>query len=222
MGWATRALGSSVGCKLIMALTGLMLVGFIVAHLAGNLLVFAGPAALNAYAKGLHDLGGLLWVARGGLLVGFLLHIFTGKRLIQLESAAKPVKYKVAARVKASFASRYMALSGVTVLVFFFYHLAHFTFRYTHAQEFAHLGAFDVYAMMILSFRSPILSLFYCASIFFLTLHLNHGLQSLLQTLGFNHPKYDVLNQKILPALGILLGLGFISIPVAVLLGAVS
>lgn len=222
MVWAVRALGSSVGCKLIMAATGVMLVGFIVGHLAGNLLIFAGPEALNSYAKGLHDLGAVLWAARGGLLVAFVAHIATGKRLMTLERAAKPIKYRVKTSVKASFASRYMALSGLTVLFFFFYHLAHFTFRYTHQQEFAGLHQFDVYSMMILSFRSPILVAFYVIAISFLAVHLNHGLQSLFQTLGFNHSKYDALVKTALPAVGYAVWLGFISIPVAVLLGLVS
>lgn len=218
MNWVSRTFKSSVGCKLLMALTGLMLVGFLIAHLSGNLLVFAGPEALNLYAKTLRDYIGVLWVLRLGLIAAFCLHIFAGVRLTALNRQAKPKKYKVTNIVKASLFSRYMMQSGFVVLSFVCYHLAHLTFKATH-PEFLELGEFDVYTMLVSSFKDPFVSGFYILSVSLLMAHLNHGISSSMQTLGLCHSKYNALIKNASLGLCVALALGFVSIPVSIFAG---
>jgi len=218
MGWLRQTTDSSIGGKLIVAVTGLAMVGFVVAHLSGNLLVFGGPQAVNSYAEGLRKLGGLLWVARIGLLVMAALHIVFAIKLNLANRAARPQAYAVKTYRRASFASRSMLLTGLALLGYILFHLAHFTFRAT-SPELAALGEYDVYQMIVLSFQQPLIAGLYIVSMFLLGLHLSHGVSSLFQTLGFNHPKYRNLVGSIGPFLGVLLALGFSSIPAAVLFG---
>ena len=221
MSLVSRNLNTSIGCKVIMSLTGLMLVGFLIAHLAGNLLIFAGAETLNLYSKSLRDYLPILWTLRLGLVFAAFLHVISAIKLTQINRAAKPRKYRVSTSLKASFASKYMGLSGSVVLFFILYHLAHLTFRLTH-PEFKQLGAYDAYGMLIRSFQSPVLTILYCFSIVLLMLHLNHGISSLFQTLGFNHTKYNKLLRGLGPALSILLAGGFLSIPLSIVFGFVK
>lgn len=221
MNWVSRTLNSSVGCKVVMAVTGLALVGFLVGHLAGNLLVFGGPDAINGYARGLRNYTPLLWIMRIGLLVAFVIHIFSGIRLTALNKKARPVAYKVKKNVRASFSSRYMGLSGLVVLGFALYHLAHLTLRVTHPQ-FANLNEFDVYQMLLISFKNPVLTLLYTVSVGLLMMHLSHGVSSLFQTLGIHHRKYQTLIANLGPSLSVILGLGFVSVPLAIFLGLIK
>ncbi|NRA43710.1 MAG: succinate dehydrogenase cytochrome b subunit [Oligoflexales bacterium] len=204
-----------------MSVTGLLLVGFLLAHLSGNLLVFAGEEAINLYAKTLRDYLPILWLLRIGLIVMAVLHIFSGVKLTRMNSKAKPVKYKVKQSVKASFASRYMGLTGLVVLAFIAYHLAHLTFRFTH-PAFQSLGDYDVYKMLMLSFSNPVLAIGYCICVILLMVHLSHGVSSLFQTLGINHKKYNGLIRSIGPALSTLLAIGYLSIPLSILLGFIK
>lgn len=221
MHWLSRTLRSSIACKALMALTGLALVGFLVAHLAGNLLVYQGPEAINSYSEGLRHYPAVLWTLRFGLIAAVLLHIFAALRLTRLNAQARPIRYQMKKQVKASFASRYMGLTGLVVLAFVIYHLAHLTWRLTHPQ-FAALGEYDVYQMLVLSFQNPVLVLSYVISILLLALHLHHGVSSLFQSLGLNHPKYNPLLRGLGPGLSIILASGFISIPLAILSGLIK
>ena len=132
-------------------------------------------------------------------------------RLTHYNRQAKPIGYHKQKPMGSTFSSRYMLLSGLVVLSFVAYHLAHLTFRWTH-KEFALLGDFDVYQMMVLSFKSPYVAGFYIVSICLLMMHLNHGVASLFQTLGLNHVKYNKLLKGFGPFLSISLAIGFISI----------
>ena len=123
-----RPVRSSLGSKYLMAITGLLLIGFVLVHMAGNLLVFLGPDALNSYANGLKDRPVLLWPARAGLLLVFVVHVLLGIRLTWLNKVARPVGYVYEDTLQASWASRHMFLSGMVLLAFVIYHLAHFTF----------------------------------------------------------------------------------------------
>ncbi len=123
-----RPVRSSLGSKYLMAITGLLLIGFVIAHMAGNLLLFAGPDAVNAYAHALKDKPALLWTARLLLLLIFVVHIAYGVRLTWNNSTARPVPYVCEDTLQASWASRHMFLSGLVLLAFVVYHLAHFTF----------------------------------------------------------------------------------------------
>ena len=221
MSWLRGFLLSSIGCKVVMAVTGVALVGFLVTHLAGNLLVWAGPEAINNYAKTLRDYLPLLWALRIGLLAAFVLHIAAGVRLSYLNKKAKPKGYQVKDPVDSSFSSRSMALSGLVVLAFVLYHLAHLTFRLTHS-EFAQLGPYDVYSMLLLSFSSAYVTSFYCIGVILLMVHLNHGLWSLFQTLGFNHPKYNATIRSTGIGLSVALALGFLSVPVSIFFGIIK
>jgi succinate dehydrogenase / fumarate reductase cytochrome b subunit len=221
MSWISKSLSSSIGSKVIMAISGLMLVGFLVGHLSGNLLIFAGPEAINAYAKMLRDLGPLLWVARIGLLVAVGAHIFAGINLHFKNNAAKPKKYQVQKSMRASLASRTMMRTGTVVLLFILYHLAHYTFRWLN-PEFAALDPLDVYNMLIMGFKNPLVSGFYILSVGLLCFHLSHGISSFFQNLGLNNPKYNPLINGLAIGVSVLLAVGYISIPVSVLVGIVA
>ena len=226
MSWLSQFWRSSIGGKVIMAITGLMLFGFVVAHLAGNLLLFSGPDAINAYAKWLHDKGALLWVARGGLLAVFVLHIVTGIRLARGNRAARPVPYARPDTVQASFASRSMVLSGITVLVFVVYHLLHFTFGVTnpehHGLNAAGAQGHDVYSMVTASFRVPAIVVVYVAFQVVLFLHLSHGVQSLAQTLGINHSRYTPMIKTLSLLLALVVAGGNALLALSVLTGLVE
>lgn len=221
MNWVNRTLNSSIGCKAVMAVTGIALVGFLLAHLLGNLLVFAGADAINQYAQKLREFLPILWAMRLGLVGFFLIHLFAAIKLTKINREAKPIKYRVKSNVKATFASRYMGLTGAVVLGFVLFHLAHLTFRWTH-PEFQNLGAYDVYSMLLASFQNPILALCYSLCIILLMLHLNHGISSLFQTLGLYNSKYTPWLRKFGPSISIFLGLGYLSIPLSIMIGFIK
>ena len=221
MSWVLRAVTSPVGAKVVMAVTGLALIGFVIIHMLGNFLVYLGPEAINSYAEGLRKLGGLLWLARIGLLVAFVVHIAMAVKLTLANKAARPVGYQYKATVKASLASRLMPQTGFVILAFLIYHLAHLTFRLTDAS-FQELGPFDVYTMVVRSFSDPVVAGTYIVAMIALGLHLYHGASSLWQSLGINHPRWNKCLRMIGPVLGIVLALGNISIPVSIFLGIIK
>jgi succinate dehydrogenase / fumarate reductase, cytochrome b subunit len=226
MTWLCDFWRSSIGGKVTMAVTGLLLFGFVVAHLLGNLQLLKGPDAINAYAKMLHDLGPLLWVARIGLLAIFLLHVVTAIRLSRANKSARPVAYSKDATMQATFASRSMVLSGMTVLVFVIYHLLHFTLGVTnpehHAKKLAGAQGHDVYAMVTTSFANPGIAAAYVLSQVVLFLHLSHGIQSLAQTLGIHHGRYTPMIKKLSFLLAALIAGGNALLALSVLLGIVK
>jgi len=217
---------SSIGKKFVVALTGLILLGFIIGHLLGNLQIFLGPEWINSYAEHLRALGPFLWLIRAFLLLNVVLHIYFTVRLALENRQARPVAYARKEHVKATFASRYMWLSGLVVLAFIIYHLAHFTVRVTDPRflllKADPLNRYDVYSMMVYGFQNVIVSGFYILSMFLLTLHLIHGASSFFQSLGLN-------DQKLTPKLATagrvfawLIFAGYTSIPVAILVGLVK
>lgn len=185
---------SSVGAKILVALTGLGLVTFVVFHMIGNLKVFQGPDSLNAYAYFLkHSLGALLWIARAGLLAIFVLHIALAIRLTLRSRAARPVPYQFPGSVQATVASRTMLWTGIAVGLFTLYHLAHFTLGWLHGVNLDALddkGRADVYAMVIAGFSNPVISSLYVAAQLALFVHLLHGTQSAFQTLGLKNRRF--------------------------------
>jgi succinate dehydrogenase / fumarate reductase cytochrome b subunit len=212
-------LRSSLGLKIVMALTGVVLFGFVVAHMIGNLQVYMGPEALNAYAVLLRALGhgAALWVARAVLLVSVVLHIWSAWRLTQMNNAARAVGYREKVYREATYASRTMRWSGVLLLLFIVYHLMHFTFglRAVHPR-FVH-G--DVYHNFVTGFQNPLVSGFYILAMLALGLHLYHGAWSFMQTLGLSHPKYNHLRHAFASFITLVVVAGNISFPVAVLAG---
>ncbi|MEO6569223.1 MAG: succinate dehydrogenase cytochrome b subunit [Opitutaceae bacterium] len=216
---------SSIGKKWVVALTGLVLIGYVIGHLVGNLQIFGSPEKINSYASFLHSLGALLWVVRVGLLVCFVLHIVTTIKLVVENRAARPERYVRKATVQARLAARTMALSGLLVLSFVVYHLLHFTVRSTDAR-FRPIadggllrGEFDVHTMVILSFQHPLVSGVYLLSVFLLCLHLSHGFSSLLQTFGLNSKGLMAAITRWGTVLAWVIFAGYASIPVAVLAG---
>lgn len=216
-----RLFNSSVGAKMLVAVTGLMLTGFVLAHLSGNLLVFAGAEKFNAYAAGLHALGALLWVARGGLLAAFLLHLFLAVKLTRENRAARPIAYAHEATIQATWASRHMIHTGLLMFAFILFHLAHYTFRVTD-PSFADLPQGDVYAMVVAGFSSPAVSGFYILAMLALSLHLCHGVSSVFQTLGLYHGNLNPITEKLGPVIATIVFIGFSSIPLAVLAGFIK
>ena len=212
---------SSLGLKIVMALTGVILFGFVIGHMIGNLQVYLGPEAFNAYAASLRALGHgtLLWIARAGLLVAVLLHIWSAWRLTLINNAARAVGYREVERRESSYASRTMRWSGVIVLLFIVYHLMHFTLG-VHAvhPQFVH-G--DAYHNFVTGFQNPLVSGFYVLAMLALGLHLYHGAWSFMQTLGLSHPRYDHLRYAFAGLVTLLILAGNISFPVAVLTGYV-
>jgi len=213
------------------ALTGLVLFGFVIGHLLGNLQIFLGSSEpINRYGAFLQGLGELLWLVRLVLFTMLALHVVFTIKLRAENRAARGVPYTVTQRRATSPAARWMLLSGLMVLCFVIFHLLHFTVQVPAVnmvgQDFEKLhdaqGRHDVYRMMILGFSSPVASAFYIVGVALLALHLNHGIMSMFQTLGLNSAKVRPLWEKGGPTLAWLIFVGYASIPVAVLTGIVK
>lgn len=220
MGWFGKYINSSVGAKQVMAITGLMLVGFVLMHMLGNLQIYAGQDAVNSYAATLKALGPLLWVARVIILVVFIVHVRSAIRLSKMNRAARPVKYHQTSYEKSSYASRTMVMSGIILLAFIVFHLAHLTFHIgpmSEALGIDQYGRPDVYTMTVLGFQKIPVSIAYIAAMVLLCLHLSHGITSFFQTLGMNHPKYNSLFKLSGPMIAGLIFIGNCSMPIAVL-----
>lgn len=227
--WLLPALRSTIGSKFIVAITGVMLIGFLIAHLAGNLLIFKGQDALNHYAKALSDLGPMLWAMRIGLLTVFVIHIYLALKLKARNVAARPEKYQYEATVQATITSRTMVLTGLLILAFVVYHIAHYTLGLVHTQNGTNLrdlrdslGRHDVYSMVIAGFSNWWVTLSYIAAQLILGMHLSHGTSSVFQTLGWNSPRYWPIIRFLAIVFTVLLIAGNISIPMAVWLGMVK
>jgi succinate dehydrogenase / fumarate reductase cytochrome b subunit len=224
MSTLSAALRSSIGAKLVMAITGAGLLLFVVVHLLGNLQVFLGQDALNHYGEKLREYPGLLWAARLGLLVFAVLHIVASLRVSWLNRAARPERYALHTMRETGFAARTMLLSGVLAAGYVVYHLLHFTFRSVHTR-YAHLqdaqGRPDIYSMLVGSFQEPLISGAYIVAMVLLSMHLSHGIGGFLQSLGIGHPRYGRGLRLLGPVAATLIAAGYISIPAAVLLGLV-
>ena len=179
---------SSIGRKVVMAVTGAILFGFVLGHLAGNLTVYLGPEALNGYAVFLRQFlhGAGLWIARAVLLLSVILHIWSATSLTLSSRAARPVGYRERQWTESTYASRTMRWSGVIILLFVIYHLLHFTFGTVHPS----FVEGDVYHNFVTGFQSVPVSIAYIVAMIFLGLHLRHGVWSMFQTLGVSHPRY--------------------------------
>lgn len=228
--WLKRMLTSSIGLKVMMAASGAALLGFVVAHMAGNLLSFAGQETFNEYAKGLEDLGGILWIMRGGLLGAFVVHVAVAFKLFVENKNARPVAYVVHKPIQSKVTARTMIWSGLAIFAFLVFHLAHFTFGVVDIDN-SYAGPLaetadpealrDVYTMFVAGFSNAGVSAAYIIGMLCLGGHLSHGIASLFQSMGLRAPKYRPLITKTGHGLAALLVLGNISMPVAVLLGII-
>lgn len=222
---------SSLGRKFLMAVTGVLLFGFVIGHLLGNLQIFLGPDALNAYGHTLQSMPKAVWAARLGLLATVLIHIWTAITLARENRAARPVAYAQWSPAAASYASRTMVMSGLIIAAFVVYHLLHFTAR-TQAinltgQDFHAFrttlangeGAHDIYRMMVTGFSQPLVSMFYLVAMALLCLHLSHGVSAMFQSLGLKNKVCGPLIDRFAKAAAWVIFLGYASIPLAVLFG---
>jgi len=215
---------STITKKILMCLSGLFLIIFILAHLLGNLEVFGGPDAINAYGAFLRSVPKALWTLRILTIVSFVVHIYTAVSLSLSNNYAKPIGYYKSNIIKASFASRTMMFGGLVILAFLIFHLAHLTWGLTH-PEISNLhddkGRHDVYTLIVLSFHNPFLCAFYLLAQAALTLHLSHGFFSAPHTLGLSY-KWGKIIKKVGVFLAVAIGLAYSSIPLAALFGFLS
>lgn len=209
---------SVVGKKVVMALTGCVLCLFVLGHMLGNLQIYQGAEKLNHYAALLQGLGAGLWMVRLVLLACVGLHVVSAYQLWRLKLDARPTPYVKKATVATTYAARTMIWSGPIVLAFIIYHLLHFTTGQAH-PDFRH-G--DVYHNVIAGFSNPAASLFYIAANILLAIHLYHGVWSMFQTVGVNHPRYTPWLKRLSKAYAWVVGAGNVSIPLAVLTGIVK
>jgi succinate dehydrogenase / fumarate reductase cytochrome b subunit len=223
----SRIWNSSLGKKYIMAVTGCALFLFVVGHMIGNLQIFLGPESINRYGAFLQSTGELLWVARIGLLVMVVLHIVSAVRLTAENRAARGPGYVEFKPIGSSYASRTMMMSGLIIAAFIIYHLLHFTVQTREinltGKDFHDLvdaqGRHDVFAMMVNGFSHPVVSSFYIVAMALLTFHLSHGVSSMFQSMGWKKGYYKRLLDRGAQVVAIALFLGYVSIPIAVLLG---
>ncbi len=220
MSWLVSYVRSSVGAKQIMAVTGLGLLLFAIVHMAGHLGMFAGRDAYNTYAHTLQSLGALKWAARAGLVGILAVHVIMAIALTRANGAARPQKYAVFHTRKTTFFARTMTMTGLVILAFVVYHLAHFTLGWVQPAHFHTVdgqGRYDAYTMFVMGFRNVPILISYLVAVTLLSFHLTHGASSWLQSLGWRHPKYDPALDKLGPLLGLGLALGYAAPPLAVL-----
>lgn len=225
MNWFVGFYKSSLGKKAVMALTGLVLFGFVVGHMAGNLKAFQGGEKYDAYAEFLREAGtplvphgGLLWLARIVLLGAVGLHILAAVQLTLQNRRARPRDYQLRRGVQLDYASRTMRVSGVLVAAYVVYHLMHFTWGNVHPD----FQAGQPYHNLVIGFESIPVALVYIVANLLLGIHLYHGLWSLFQSLGWAHPRYNAWRRTFAIAFSILVTAGFISVPIAVLAGVIT
>jgi succinate dehydrogenase / fumarate reductase cytochrome b subunit len=216
---------SSLTRKYLMAISGVLLFLFVIAHMLGNLQVFLGPESLNAYGAFLKSKPGLLWSVRLILLVIVVFHIVTGIQLALQNRRARPVRYANSKPPYANLASRTVLISGLVIFTFVAYHLMQFTLGVTN-PEYLHLedsmGRHDVYRMTVEGFSNPEVTLFYVIAMGLLCLHLSHGVSSAFQSLGLKDKRTESLICRVSQVAAIIIFAGNSSMPLAVLFGFVK
>ena len=217
IGEAEPFLTTTVGKKVVMAVTGLILFGFVIVHMLGNLQVYLGAEAINAYGVSLRTLlhGAGIWIFRAVLLGAVVLHIWAMTALTMANRRARNVGYREWKARESTYASRTMRWSGVFLLAFIIFHLLHFTTGDAHPDFIPG----DVYHNVITGFQVVPVAILYILATLVLGLHLFHGSWSMLQTLGLNHPRYNRLRNVVCVGLAALVVIGNLSFPVAVLTG---
>lgn len=225
MSWIIDVFRSPMAKKAVMAVTGIMLFGFVLTHMVGNLKLYQGPEKLNGYAEGLREIGmpilgpgEALWIMRGGLIAAVALHILAAYQLTLINRRARPAAYAKTSHQASTYASRTMRWGGVIIILFVAYHLLHLTLGGAHHD----FKPGDVYHNVVTGFSNPLISAFYILAQVALALHLYHGLWSLFQSLGWSGPRLNLFRRRFAAAFAILIATGNISFPLAVLSGLVT
>jgi succinate dehydrogenase / fumarate reductase cytochrome b subunit len=228
MSWFSRVYHSAIGKKAVMAVTGVFLFGWIFLHMVGNLKLYLGAEHLNAYAAWLITMGGpalpnraALWIVRVLLIVAVWLHIQSATQLTLMNRRARPIDYRERDYPAATYAARTMRWGGVIILLFVFYHLAHLTFGKPVVPASAAFVEGDVYHNVVAGFQVWWVAAIYIIANLALGLHLYHGLWSMFQSLGLNAPKFNAWRRYFATAFALIVTLGNVSFPVAVLAGLV-
>ena len=223
--WPLSFYGTAVGKKVVMALTGLIGFGYVLAHMLGNLKIYLGSTALNHYAEWLREIGvpalprgGFLWLARPILLIAVILHAHAAWSLARTSRAARPAGYAKQDYIAANYASRTMRWGGVIVLLFIVYHLLDLT----GGQVNPDFVRGDVYGNVVASFERWPVAVFYIVANLALGLHLYHGLWSLFQTLGWSHTRFDPWRRKLAAGFALVVTAGNVSFPLAVMSGVIG
>jgi succinate dehydrogenase / fumarate reductase, cytochrome b subunit len=223
---AVRFYEAPIGKKAVMAVTGVILFGYVVGHLLGNLQIYSSnPQQINNYAAFLHNPANVvpLWAIRAFLLAALILHITSSVQLWNQNRAARPIRYYKKADVPTSYAARTMIWSGPIIAAFVVFHILHLTMGavglpYRDVAE----NAPDVHYNVIAGFQNPLVSGFYILAMILLCMHLYHGLWSMFQSLGLNHPRYTPKLKKGAAIVAILIAIGNCSIPIAVMTGLLT
>ncbi len=205
---------TTIGKKVIMALSGFVIVGFTIGHFLGNLNLYLGPEALNGYAKALHDLPALVWGTRLVLLFAFGAHIASAFSLWGRNRRARGSRYKKNKDLATDYAARTMYWTGPILLLYLVYHLLHFTILPAHPG--------DVYRNVVEGFQNPLIAGVYIAGNVALGFHIFHGIYSAFQTLGANHPRINSYRRDLAVGIAAVITLGNLSFPITVLTGIVS
>jgi succinate dehydrogenase / fumarate reductase, cytochrome b subunit len=214
-----KYLSSSIGKKQVVAVSGLAMVLFLLAHLAGNLLIFKGAEAYNAYSAGLKELGAILWVARIGLIFMFFTHFIFIFLLVKQNREARGVQYSEALHKNTrSLSTKLMPVSGGVLLLYIITHLIDFTFTHSTVANATLGGEFlGLYGLVVNHFLNPFSAIWYIVAMFAVGFHLTHAVQSVAQTFGLNHAQYTPFIKKLSVTLGIVIAAAFASVPIYVL-----
>lgn len=221
-----RFLNSNIGLKVLMALTGLVMFGYLIGHVTGNMLIFSGRSAINSYSQFLHHTKWLLWGTRLLLLASVVVHIWATIRFLKLRTDARPVAYVMKEPHGTTFAARTMYWSGPVIALFVIYHILHLTTGTLHPTFSKNVDPtthhVDVYQNLVDDFSRPLPSGIYIVAMLAIALHLSHGVWSMLQTIGVNRPNWECALRTLAVILAVLICGAFIAVPAAVLLGFVK
>ena len=217
-GWMVRFYGSTIGRKIVMAATGIVLVGFITVHMVGNLLVHRGAAAMNGYAAMLQSNFVLVWGTRAVVLVALIVHIHAAITLWRRAAAARPDRYAKLTPQSSTLSARLMRVGGFLLAGFVIFHILHFTTGNILPSLFV---KGEAYQNVVRSFSVAWVAIFYLVAMGALALLLHHGIWSLFQTLGANHPNVDGIRLRLAWVFSVGIPLGFVSVPLGVMLGIV-
>jgi succinate dehydrogenase / fumarate reductase cytochrome b subunit len=216
---------SVIGKKIVMAVTGVIMVGFVIAHMLGNLKIFAGAAQIDAYSRFLREVGmpelgygDALWIVRIVLLTSATLHIIAAVQLTRMSWNARPIAYRDRKNLETTFAARVMRWGGLLLAIFIVFHIAHFTLGVVGFQP-GQYRELHVYSNVIAGFSVWPVAVFYILAMCALFLHLDHGIWSMLQTLGWNTARNQATLRLVSRLIAAVVFVGFVSVPVAVLAG---